>query len=90
MSKKNLEDKIRLQSLSPGEGVSFREWAAFANEMKQRYKPFGIVATTDARSVSLGDKLLKQHEVVTIGHADVTLTHTSTRPATAHICNMTC
>eukprot|EP00747_Dinoflagellata_sp_TGD_P169728 gnl/TRDRNA2_/TRDRNA2_199494_c0_seq1.p1 gnl/TRDRNA2_/TRDRNA2_199494_c0~~gnl/TRDRNA2_/TRDRNA2_199494_c0_seq1.p1 ORF type:complete len:475 (+),score=57.73 gnl/TRDRNA2_/TRDRNA2_199494_c0_seq1:124-1548(+) len=50
-------DKVRLQSLSPGQGVSFREWAAFANEMKQRYKPFGIKSTTDARDVIDGEGL---------------------------------
>eukprot|EP00747_Dinoflagellata_sp_TGD_P223110 gnl/TRDRNA2_/TRDRNA2_94749_c0_seq2.p1 gnl/TRDRNA2_/TRDRNA2_94749_c0~~gnl/TRDRNA2_/TRDRNA2_94749_c0_seq2.p1 ORF type:complete len:369 (+),score=48.35 gnl/TRDRNA2_/TRDRNA2_94749_c0_seq2:51-1109(+) len=43
-------DRIRDKATRSDGGVTYGEWAAFAQDFKQRLKPFGIQATTDAAS----------------------------------------
>ena len=40
-------DRMRAQASNEG-GVKYGEWAAFAEDVKARLKPFGIVATQEA------------------------------------------
>merc|ERR1740122_113634 len=43
-------DRIRERATRPGRSVTFAEWAAFAEDMRERLARSGIAATADAAS----------------------------------------
>eukprot|EP00931_Biecheleriopsis_adriatica_P116713 TRINITY_DN92321_c0_g1_i1.p1 TRINITY_DN92321_c0_g1~~TRINITY_DN92321_c0_g1_i1.p1 ORF type:complete len:419 (-),score=76.54 TRINITY_DN92321_c0_g1_i1:42-1262(-) len=61
-------DRIRAQATRPGSGsVSFSDWAAYAEKMKERMGKYGIVETADAADLEAGAELwpagaVRRHE----------------------------
>lgn len=45
-------DRMRTQATRPGQGVTYTQWAAFAEHMKERFASLGIVATIDGSDLS--------------------------------------
>eukprot|EP00929_Paragymnodinium_shiwhaense_P072532 TRINITY_DN36819_c0_g1_i1.p1 TRINITY_DN36819_c0_g1~~TRINITY_DN36819_c0_g1_i1.p1 ORF type:complete len:383 (-),score=79.46 TRINITY_DN36819_c0_g1_i1:424-1572(-) len=45
-------DRVRAQAMRKGHGVTYPEWAAFAEQMKQKMAPLGIKSTKDVSELN--------------------------------------